>query len=935
MGRKPRQLLFASTILAGSILALPAFAGTIAGNVNDATSTRGLGGAQVEVVELGRTAQTSSDGAFRFADVPAGQYTLRTTYAGASPTDIRIDVTADGTATPVIAYGQELEELLVIGQRAMLASSISRQRAADGVSSVVTRDAIGQFPDQNVAEAARRMTGINVLNDQGEGRFIAVRGLDPSLNAASVNGTRLPSPEADTRSVALDVIASELVESIEIKKTLTPDMDADTIGASIEINTTKAFDRKDPFFSGTVEGSYNDLNEKVSPKVGVDFSYPFSDRFGIAGGFSYNKRKTSTDNMEMDGWDETDEGIVYADEVQYRDYDVTRTRWGGSLSLDFRVDDSTTLYARGLYSQFDDREKRGRLTFGLDEEPTSGTDTTATFLSDDGEIAIERDIKDRFEAQTIQSYEVGGETFADAWTFTYKASYSKADEHEHKTQDPTRFTYEVDEPGQLGITFDYSDLHVTTFDVIAGETAFLDPTNYEFDKVENVDGKATDEEWAFRFDIARDFALNQGDLQIKAGGKARLRAKEYSLMDIVQKDFDGDYTLADVLGMQTYGLADIEPIPGLTEVRAFYEANESLFETDDFDTEYESAAAFFSVDEDIYAGYAMARLDTGRMVLIGGARLEHTEDDVLANQVLTVEEGGILDGDVVDEDTLVVTPNGFKNSYTDILPSASLRFDATDDVVLRAGVFKSVVRPGPEQISPRFLIEENDEGDREGEFGNPDLKPYRAWNFDVSAEYYFAQNAVVQIGGFYKTVENFIVDAEYEEFTFNGIYADEAVIPINGDKAKIKGVEFNYQHALTMLPGALDGLLVGFNYTYTDATGTVDGRKIPLPASSKNNFNASLGYEKGPISLRATVAYRDEYLDKLGGDPEEDRYVKDHMQWDFTAKYKINDYIRLYGELVNLNDEPYVAFQKGPKGDRLLQYETYSWTGKLGVKATF
>src|SRR5690606_11901920 len=132
----------------------------------------------------------------------------------------------------------------VVGQSASLASSLSRKRAADGVEDVLTRDAVGQFPDQNVAESLRRVPGINILNDQGEGRFVSVRGLDPELNAASINGTRLPAPESDVRSVALDVVAAELIESIEIKKSLTPDMDADTIGASIEINTVSAFDRK-------------------------------------------------------------------------------------------------------------------------------------------------------------------------------------------------------------------------------------------------------------------------------------------------------------------------------------------------------------------------------------------------------------------------------------------------------------------------------------------------------------------------------------------------------------------------------------------------------------------------------------------------------------------------------------------------------------------
>lgn len=196
---------------------------------------------------------------------------------------------------------QTLDTVVVVGQREMMESAINQQRASDTVESVLTRDGIGQFPDQNVAESIRRLPGINILNDQGEGRFVSVRGLDPTLNASSVNGVRLPAPEADTRAVALDVLPSELIQSIQVKKTLTPDMDADTIGASIEIDTTKGFDRKKPYVSATIEGSYNDLNGKTSPKGSIDFTVPVSDRFGISGGLSYYDRKTSTDNQEMGG----------------------------------------------------------------------------------------------------------------------------------------------------------------------------------------------------------------------------------------------------------------------------------------------------------------------------------------------------------------------------------------------------------------------------------------------------------------------------------------------------------------------------------------------------------------------------------------------------------------------------------------------------------
>jgi hypothetical protein len=193
--------------------------------VTDEGQVRSLPGAEIELVELQRNTESAPNGAFRFSGVPAGNYTLRARYSGAVPYSTTITVTETGVVTvnvPLSGGGEANGQILVVGQRASLASSISRQRASDTVESVLTRDGIGQFPDQNAAEAVRRAPGVNVLNDQGEGRFVAVRGLAPDLNAASINGVRVTAPESDVRSVALDVIPADLIESIEIQKPMPP-----------------------------------------------------------------------------------------------------------------------------------------------------------------------------------------------------------------------------------------------------------------------------------------------------------------------------------------------------------------------------------------------------------------------------------------------------------------------------------------------------------------------------------------------------------------------------------------------------------------------------------------------------------------------------------------------------------------------------------------
>lgn len=930
----------AATLLSATMFSAPALAGTLEGSVVDVSGTRGLQGAEIEIVELGRRTAVASDGTYRFVDVPEGRYTLRTTYAGADEVSTSISVTEVGTTRTNIVLGSDRSgEILVIGQFANLSSSISRQRAAEGVSTVLTRDAVGQFPDQNVAEALRRAPGINVLNDQGEGRFVSVRGLDPNLNSTSINGNRVLATGGDERAAALDVIPSELVESIEIKKTLTPDMDGDTLGGSIEVKTTSAFDRRRDFLSLKAEGSYSELQDAVSPKLGLDFSAMLGENFGVSGGVNYHKRIFGSDNVEMGGWNETDGGIVYAEDLEYRDYDVTRERIGGSLSFDARLSDSTEIYLRGVYSRFDDLESRRRLIFGFDEEPNSGSGDVASFDSADGRIEVRRDFKDRQEIQTIKTVSFGGKTETGPWRITYDAAWSEAKQFEDGSIDPVRFRRRFQTPGALGVTVDTSRMEVPAYSIGFGEAAFLNPAGYVPTLVERTtDENARDREYSLRADIARTFGLGTGTFEVQGGVKARFRKKALDFTIDVFDDFDDPFTLADVVGPQTYGLATIDPVPGARQWRQFFgNLGTGGFVRNDLESDWVSAAEDYSAREDILAGYLLGRYSSSNLLVIGGVRAERTRNSFTGNR-LEVNE---------DSETLAISPLSFKRSYTDWLPSMTVRYTPAKDLVLRAGVFRSVVRPKLSDIAPRFVVEENEDGDREGAFGNPDLKPYRAWNFDATLEYYFARNAVIQGGFFYKSIDDFIVTARYNDDdtpyngVFNGVSFTEADIPLNGERATVKGFEFAYQQALDFLPGALDGLLINLNYTYTDTKGRlagdagVPGRQIALPTSSKHTFNAVLGYEKGPVSLRLSGAYRDGYLDEIGGAADEDRLVRDHFQVDFTAKYQLMKNVQLIGELVNIFDRPYTAYQRFGGGDRLLQYEEYGITAKFGVKATF
>ncbi|TNE42253.1 MAG: TonB-dependent receptor [Sphingomonadales bacterium] len=917
-----RLPLRAALLFTSCSFATIAHAGDVTGHVADATGTRALQAATVVITGANRSVTTDRNGTYVISGLPAGEYEVAVYYVGAEPAKKMVSVPAEGRVTAdfsIAAVGGA--EILVIGQAANQASALSRQKAADGVTSVLTRDAIGQFPDQNVAESLRRLPGLNIMNDQGEGRFVSVRGLASNLNSTSLNGVRLPSPESDKRSVALDVISSDIIESIEVKKSLTPDMDGDTIGASIEINTTSAFDRKKDYYSANIEGSYNDYSGKVTPKAGLDFSTRLTDNLGIAGGISYYKRKFETDNVETGGdWSTGDNGIVYNDEVQYRDYDVTRKRISGALSLDYRASDTTTVYVRGNYSQFDDHEYRRRTTLIFNEDPTSGDADSAFFSDADGRIEVRRDIKDRFERQRIRTIAVGGDTDTGEWKFKWQGSWAKSSEKENFSIDPTRFRARFNDDG-VDVNMDYSNRRVPLYTVTSGADLFNDPSEYGFNRTELTTlSDSQDEEYALKGDLSRIFAMEGGTFTVQAGAKARWRKKSYDFNMTYYGKYDGDYTLADVLGRQTYRLTDIGPVASYSGATDFFRANEANFEVDQYQTDFNSAASDYSAKEDVAAGYLLGRWDSDSLRVIGGVRMERTWNRLSGNQVTG------------DGDAVTVTPVDLERHYTDWLPSLTVRFSPQHDMVFRAAAYKSLMRPKLSDLSPGFMINE----DNEAEFGNPNLKPYKAWNFDAGWDYYFSGNGAISIGGFYKTIDNFIVDATFYDYTLDGVEYPEYKQPLNGDSAEVLGIEASFSQAMTFLPSPLDGLLVQANYTYTYTKGTLlDGRSIPLPENSRNTFNIVLGYEKGPISLRAAGTYRDKYLDEISGSAEQDRYVDNHFQIDLSAKYKVTQNIRLFAEWVNVNNAKYFAYQNYSGRQRLLQFEKYGPTVKFGAKVNF
>ena len=925
--KRMTSLLGAASMMA--LAAGTAHAGEITGRVTEATGAVGLQGAIVRISETGQTVSSARDGSFRLSNVPAGDFTLVVDYLGADAQTRSVTlISADDQVETNFVLGADVaadDNILIIGQRGQLTSALNRQRAAAGLISVLSADAVDRLPDENVAEAARRIAGVNVLNDQGEGRFVSIRGIDPNLNTTTVNGVRLPSPESDNRQVPLDVIDSDVLSSIVISKSLTPDMPGDTIGGNIEIETLSGLDQDDRLLQFSLRGIYADVVEEFGYRGSLTFADNFMDgRLGVALSVSDQLRKFGSENAEVDGGWETGVSVPFPGEFENRNYDITRERTSVVFNLDFDATESTNLYLRSTYSDFSDQEYRSRVENKF-EDPDyldSSSGGGAFFDASTGdEFEVDRDIKDRLEEQTIYAVAVGGETFTGPWTLDYQLAYAYAEEAEPDRID-TGFRAKFDE-GVFGVNVNDAMLPQVIFGDAAAEAAYFDASNYEFDDLEFLNGVAEDDEWSFQFNVQRDMAFGQYFGFIKSGVQYRTREKSYDATTLVYGGYDNgsgdDLTLAGFASSLDYPLGEFGPFAVPETVRGFFNANRDDFELDDTDTLFASAGDDYSASEDVFSAYLMGSVDIDALRIVAGVRVEDTQFDTTGNQI--------------DEDLESVTSVSAENEYTDWLPSVNLRYEASENVIVRGAYYASISRPNLAQTAPRIVIDDDDEA----EAGNPDLDRQQAQNFDLMVEYYPTEDAVISGGVFYKSIDNLIATfVDDNPGQLNGADINELTTFANIDEADLLGFEFNYQQALTMLPSVLQHTLIGANYTYVDSDATLaDGREITLPLQSQNIFNLMLGYDDGRLDLRAALSYRDAFIDELGGEAAEDRIALEHTQIDFSAKYDLTDNLRLYFDFKNAFDEPFrAAFRDGGR-ELNSQYEEYGWQTQFGFRYTF
>ena len=920
-------------VLTGLVLLAAAAEAQVAvrGEVTDAATGRALPSAEVTLEELGRRVTTTTSGEYTISGVPPGSYTLVVRTLGYRPVERTIQVSEAQATTADIALAAVgvTEEVVVTGYRAAQANALQDKRMSAMIKETLTADDAGKLPDQNVAEALRRVTGVTATVDQGEGRYITVRGVDPSYTNITLDNAVIGSPE-DTRRVAMDTIPSEVLSRVEVVKAVTPDLDGHAVGGSINVITPSAFDDPDGyFFSATADYGYYDLNGEnpVGLSAGWGQTFGPEDQWGIVLSGSFSERDYDTENLQGgDPWEEED-GFLIPDELVLRDYRIERLRRGIVANLEYRPNDSTKLYLRNLFNRFEDTEVQAETVWAYREgDLENQTATSGTFTEGEGE----RLISTRIEKQSIRTSTLGGEFVLGEWLLDAAVTIG---EGEQDTPLDREWSFEAGDT--FPMTYDTSELFFT---VDAGP-GFHDPTIYEFNEYLRGGQLVVEDVNVLQLDLEREIEIGDNPIAVKFGAKRTEREKTSDQNMTVYDGFGDDLTLS---GFTEPGKADFYssekpyefgPRIAFPSVEDFFTGNSGGFEVSDGDTVAESFGVDFEVTEEVTAGYVMGTLDVGRATVIGGVRVERTETDFSAFDLI-----------FVDGDPEQPAPVSGDRSYTHWLPSLHLRMALNENLLLRAAWTNTVGRPSYEVNAPFriFEIDEDDPGVFEGEAeaGNPDLEPLESMNFDLALEWYFESGGILAAGVFYKDIENpiFTRFIELEDEEFEGRFFSELVIETtdNASSGEIFGVELNYQQQFLALPSPLNGFGVAFNYTYTDSEADVFDRDEPVPffLQSDHIGNAAVFFERSGFEARLAYTYYSTYLDAVGDDVFQDLYFDERGQLDFKASYDFTDSFSAFFEVLNMTDAP-LRFFSGKDSGRLAENEIYSWNAVAGVRVSF
>ncbi len=911
----------------------------------------------------------------------------------ASTAPVALPQDAAPASAPASADEQssEVEEVVVTGFRASLGSALSVKRRSNGVVDVIKAEDIADFPDANLAESIQRVPGVSIARDAGEGRQITVRGLGPQFTRVRINGVEGQSTASGTdssgganrnRSFDFNVFASELFNSITVRKTASAQTEEGSLGATVDLQTGRPFDYKGRTFVVSAQEGYNDLSKAWDPRLALLASDTWLDgKLGALVSVAYTERELLEEGHGSGGWlngtevggyspastfTQASQASVFSPRFpRYGRLTHNQKRLGVTTSLQFRPDENTLFSADFLYSDFKaTREENwlealsfarnasqgGRPEIIVRDGAVNAKGDMVYGLFDDVDIESESRF-DKLDTKYTQATFTGEHQFGERLKVTGLVGFSKSD-----MENPIQTTVIMNRENSDGFSYDYRP------------DANLPLINYGFN---------VNDPLAYNFGAARSEIRLRPQGVVNKIGTAQLDG-DYKLNDNLHlkvgvnfKDYTFDsWAMARVNESVVPSLPAGVTLASLTKTVSGFGKNlgaPSGVPTSWSAPDLNAFAKLF----DIYNGQGLFELSgASNANARGNIRSVEEKDSAAYGQIdfNTDHFAWPIRGDVgVRYVKTKQSSTGYQlvagaaqqatveREYDDWLPALNITAEVTSDFLLRFGAAKVMTRPNLGSLTPGGSL--STVGVFSVSSGNPNLDPIRATTYDLSAEWYFAEGALFSVGLFYKDIDTYIQTSRISQpFSASGLPAslldglgvsvnDTFLFsqPVNTKGGPLKGIEVSYQQPFSFLPGFLSHTGAIFNVTVVDSkidyisarspTGFVQDDLVGL---SKNAFNATVYYEDDRFSARVSGAYRDKYLTAVpsGTSTNDVDGVRDTFTVDASVSYAINKRLKLTFEGLNLTD----AFNDQYTDSKRDSVYVYSHTGRqynFGLRYSF
>jgi len=930
---------------------------TISGTVTDSQSP--LPGATI-ILSNNQKATTDFSGYFTIQDVRSGSLELQIAYIGYETKNIKVEVKDNQHVSLGIirleTNSKELSEVVVSGmsQRNSEARALNMQKKSMSIVNVIAADGIGKLPDRNAAETVQRMPGVSIERDQGEGRFVSVRGLPPFWSSTTINGNRIPTAEEETtsRATAFDFFPSDLIAYVEATKALTPDMDGDAIGGSVNFTTQTAPTKRT--IKASIFSGYNQKSDKGIYSGSLTIGDKSKNgKFGYIINGTYWDRNWATDNYEARR--NGDQGVY---RLELRDYTGIRKTTGLNAAMEFNPSSRDKIFLKATYGGLSDTETHYKHRIRFDK-----------FNSTTNALTVEQqDIHNELMTQFL-GLDLGGKHQLANGTLDWSlASYRNQFKYGNipNAEDNSYFLIQFNQTG-VGVKPEYLNTVPVASGGAGGPRAYwaadggmLDPNNpksiFDFYSDPNFKTDPTKMKFStlelYKISIVeRDniiAAVNyehnfNESLKMKFGVKltdkdriATFRDEYYNWTgsptpylsnygsDLINQPGGTDYMRRETgtnIG-NTFG-----PVLSGNGMNNLYNSAQGSLVLNPTDSQIpelgKGLGRNFNVGETTSSGYAMATYSiSDKWTVLGGVRVTNTITQVTGK---TVENNVVVDA----ENT---------KTYTSILPMLHVKYTPVENLNLRFATTRTFARPNFGDISPAGSLNTID-GEYAG--GNPNLNPTYSWNFDLLGEYFLDEVGVINAGVFYKSITDPIFDDTYQG-TINGIPNIEISSPTNGGNAWIGGVEFGITKRFSFLPGFLKYFGTQINATFMNSemtlgqnTNNPNGRKVSTPYQAKELYNLQLFYETGKLNVRAAFNHKGAYAISFDANAKNtdmnDIYYGKYNSLDFSASYKVGEHFTIFSDVNNVLNEP-LMYHFGETPNRPKQVEYYGAKFNLGLK---